>query len=67
MHRLIFASMFIVMTAVASFAAESTVPEEDRMIMTCDILVTAEQARGGGTGRSRRPVPARLSRGCRMS
>jgi hypothetical protein len=50
MHRLFFMTfMACAVAAATSFAAESLVAEEDRMIMTCQVLQTAEQARGGST------------------
>ncbi|MDG2291843.1 MAG: M12 family metallopeptidase, partial [Phycisphaerales bacterium] len=50
MHRLFMATCLMsLFTCATSFAAESPVPEEDRMIMNCDVLQTAEQARGGGS------------------
>ena len=50
MHRLFFMTFVACAVAAAtSFAAESLVAEKDRMIMTCEVLQTAEQVRGGST------------------
>ena len=49
MHRLMMTGLALLMISFMAQAAQSPVAEEDRMIMTCDVLQTAEQARGGST------------------
>jgi len=57
MYRSIILSIFTVtLTAISSLAGISQVPEEDRMIMTCDVLQTAEQAAQQARGGSASPA-----------